>query len=390
MITSIQTGLPFNTLTNPYPNGFLRPANGSQGLLTGIGTNISSVNPDFVVPYADQWMAGVNIELPGNIGVDLAYVGNEVSKLPTDNNTELNAIPLSEQQKAIERLGGNASYLSTLVPNPFSGLVNPILALNNPTINRGQLLRPFPQFATQVRETLDNKGWSKYHAFEMAAQRRFSNGFTASVNYTLSRLRQAVDYLNNGFESRPFEDLANIDRTHHVTITALYELPLGPGRTIGRSTTGLAAALIGGWQFNLLHEYESGTPTAMPNGQLKASCDPRLPSGQQSRDKWFDTSCFQRTADATGTFGNTGRNAVRGPGAFNIDASVIKHTKVGPVDSELRLEVFNLLNHPQFGQPNGQLGNAAFGTITTMLASSSCAFCGTTERQVQLAVKVKF
>ena len=81
---------------------------------------------------------------------------------------------------------------------------------------------------------------------------------------------------------------------------------------------------------------------------------------------------------------------MRGPGAFNIDASVIKHTKVGPLDSELRLEVFNLLNHPQFGQPNGALGNAAFGTITTMLASSSCAFCGTTERQVQLAVKLKF
>ena len=76
MITSVQTGIPFNTLSNPYPNGFLQPANGSQGLLTGIGTNISFVNPDFAVPYADQWMAGVNVELPGSIGVDLAYVGN--------------------------------------------------------------------------------------------------------------------------------------------------------------------------------------------------------------------------------------------------------------------------------------------------------------------------
>ena len=60
------------------------------------------------------------------------------------------------------------------------------------------------------------------------------------------------------------------------------------------------------------------------------------------------------------------------------------------LDTELRLEVFNVLNHPQFAQPNGQLGNAAFGTISAMLASPSCALCGTTERQMQMAVKVKF
>jgi hypothetical protein len=52
--------------------------------------------------------------------------------------------------------------------------------------------------------------------------------------------------------------------------------------------------------------------------------------------------------------------------------------------------VFNLLNHPQFANPNAQLGNSAFGTISAMLASPSCALCGTTERQMQLAVKLKF
>jgi hypothetical protein len=81
---------------------------------------------------------------------------------------------------------------------------------------------------------------------------------------------------------------------------------------------------------------------------------------------------------------------VRGPGQFNIDFSGIKNTKIGPLQTELRLEVFNILNHPQFANPNGQLGNSAFGTISAMLASPSCALCGTTERQMQIAVKVKF
>jgi hypothetical protein len=81
---------------------------------------------------------------------------------------------------------------------------------------------------------------------------------------------------------------------------------------------------------------------------------------------------------------------VRGPGDFNVDMSVIKNTKIGHVDTEVRLEAFNVLNHPQFAQPQGQLGNPAFGTISAMLASPSCSLCGTTERQVQLAFKVKF
>ena len=94
--------------------------------------------------------------------------------------------------------------------------------------------------------------------------------------------------------------------------------------------------------------------------------------------------------DTTGTFGNTSRNSIRGPGLKNIDASIIKNTRIGPVSSELRIEVFNVLNTPQFSNPNGQLGNAAFGTISSIVGSPSCGTCGTTERQIQLAVKLKF
>src|SRR6185503_15654973 len=96
-------------------------------------------------------------------------------------------------------------------------------------------------------------------------------------------------------------------------------------------------------------------------------CDPKL--SNPTIDMWFNTACFQQVADTTGTFGNTSRNSVRGPGQFNIDFSLIKSTSFGRVGSELRLEAFNILNHPQFANPNGQLGNAAFGTISTMLAS---------------------
>ena len=65
-------------------------------------------------------------------------------------------------------------------------------------------------------------------------------------------------------------------------------------------------------------------------------------------------------------------------------------TRIGRYETELRLEIFNVLNNPQFAQPNGQLGNPQFGVVSAMLASPSCAFCGTIERQIQIAVKVRF
>ena len=68
-------------------------------------------------------------------------------------------------------------------------------------------------------------------------------------------------------------------------------------------------------------------------------------------------SCRRPTS--TGTYGDAGRGIIRGPGSFNIDASLIKNTKIGRYTTEFRVEAFNLLNHPQFANPNTQIGNAA-------------------------------
>jgi hypothetical protein len=175
--------------------------------------------------------------------------------------------------------------------------------------------------------------------------------------------------------------------THTFSSNWIYELPWA------------AQKAYGGWQISGILYVRSGLPititqaqsmlsTGVTNNRPNTICDPV--SSNPTIAQWFNTSCFQQVADTTGTFGNTGRNTVRGPGDFNIDMSLIKNTRIGSINSELRVEVFNVLNHPQFANPNGQLGNAAFGTISALLASPSCATCGTTERQVQLAFKVRF
>ncbi len=98
----------------------------------------------------------------------------------------------------------------------------------------------------------------------------------------------------------------------------------------------------------------------------------------------------QRDREHRRPTGTRARNSIRGPGAFNIDASLVKSTRIGRYETELRVEAFNVLNHAQFALPNGQLGSPQFGVVTAMLASPSCAFCGTIERQIQIAAKVRF
>lgn len=366
MVTSVQVGIPFNTLTNPYPEGFVQPDNGAKGLATGIGTGISFMNPNFEVPYTDQWMAGFNIELPWNTSLNLAYVGNKTYKLPTQSGTAINEIPLADRLKGI----ADPSYLSTPVPNPFAGQV-PGTALNPAKIARSQLLRPYPQFQGITR-TLDNKGWARYKAFEMIANKRLSQGLAATLSYTWSRQLDAINYLNNGFEERPFEDLASIDRTHHVAFTALYNLPFGPGRAIGRNTTGWVANVIGGWQFNVLYEWESGTPTTMPNGILRQS-SARI--GNRSRDRWFDNSTRPNPRpDGSWAWDTLPPNAfrvarfrmpdVRDPSITNAAVSLFKNTPVGIGTLQLRFELFNPLNKRVYGSPTTAITDPNFGKIS--------------------------
>ena len=240
---------------------------------------------------------------------------------------------------------------------------------------------------------LSSSGYVEYNGLLIKFQRRSANHISFLNSYTFGR---AIDLnsdndgtvtLTNIFDPAYNRGPADYDVTHTFSSNWIYELPWAARRPWG------------GWQLSGILYIRSGLPLTITQGQTMLStgitnnrpntvCDPVL--GNATIDRWFNTSCFQQVADTTGTFGNTARNSVRGPGDFNIDLSMIKNTKIAHVDTEVRVEVFNILNHPQFANPNTTFGNASFGTISTMLASPSCATCGTTERQVQVAFKVKF
>jgi len=162
----------------------------------------------------------------------------------------------------------------------------------------------------------------------------------------------------------------------------IYELPVGQHRRF-LNRGGLANAVLGQWQVSSTWGVNSGVPftpiMAGPNlsGSLAGSWRPnRIRSGildNPTIDQWFDTGAFVQPAPFT--FGNSGRNILRGPGFRNLDAGLMKNFSLPFLgDSgvlQFRADAKNVFNHPSFGLPNASIGSAAAGTIRSALPGRS-------------------
>jgi hypothetical protein len=387
---NVDPGTPWAT---PFPSGFLEPLAGELELLTALGTGPTVPNPDFEVPYTDQWSAGVDVQLPYNIGLDVAYVGNKVSKLGVTRN--INLVPRSENDKAIPSLGGNTGYLNQTFPNPFAGLV-PGQGLNAATISRGNLLRPYPHFTGGLAMNRQNLGSAYYNALEAAATKRYSNGMMFAVNYTLMKLEDAINFLTD-YDAEPYRDLQGDQRRHRLTITALVDLPFGPGKPIGGGTHGFVAALIGGWQFNTIGEIQSGRPLGYNGVAIQLDPDVAVPKSEQSFERWFDNSSTAlNNPRPDGSFAWS----VLGPNDYRVVKSrfhdvnepteplwafsLFKNTAIGGGNTlQIRIETFNVFNVRIYGGPNTDPRSANFGIVDT---ASQVNF----PRTIQLGAGLRF
>jgi hypothetical protein len=325
--------------------------------LLPVGSTRSASRVNARDSYAMNWNLNLQQQLSRDYLVEVAYVGSRGRQL----------VVIADQNQA-----------------------PPVLGVTDPNVNR-----PYAQVSPQLRSvgTVETTGTLDHHALLVKLERRFASGFSFLNSYTYGKtidlvsdndgLPNLTNILDPGYNRGP----ADYDVTHTLSSSFVYELPLGRGEKLG------------GWQVNGIVTWRTGLPVTVIQAQTMLSTGrqdnrpDRLGNGgvaDPTVDQWFDPSAFRQTKEPTATFGTAGRSIVRGPGQFNVDLSLIKLTRFGKVESELRIEAFNLLNHPQFGQPNPQFGSAAFGTITTMLPNPACATCGTTERQVQLGLKLRF
>lgn len=147
-----------------------------------------------------------------------------------------------------------------------------------------------------------------------------------------------------------------------------------------------------GWQIAAIVQGQSGNPVNIVSSNSTLNGIPNTVRPDLTGpiriigavEQWFDPSAFA----AVDRFGNLGRNVVIGPAYHNTDLSLIKHTPLGGnVHLQLRADVFDLFNHPNFGPPGNIVGSPAFGRITrTRFATGE----GGSSRQIQLAAKLSF
>lgn len=332
-IPSLQTPL---TINQPWPEGQAAP----------LPPSVTTYDRNMRTSYAQQWNFTVQSEVLEDTVLSVGYNGTRGTKLVGARDV-------------------NQAAPSPAQPN----------------------YRPLPTFSDI---NLIGSGFdSVYHSLQAQFQCRLQSGLTGLFTYTWSKsLDNASNFFASAGDANYPQDSNNIaaerarssfDVPHRFTGGFVYQLPFGPGRALGGGQTGAAARLLGGWQLNGIVSLQSGQPytVALP-GEFDNSNTGRSSYGFGAGDRpnvnsnpnlaspdpqqWFDPGAF--SLPEYGSFGNAGRNIVAGPGLANVDFSVLKDIRIAEAATlQLRAELFNLLNTPNFLNPNIFFGTPGFGRV---------------------------
>jgi hypothetical protein len=264
-------------------------------------------------------------------------------------------------------------------------------------------LNPGIQFMVTDRPISD----SRYNSLQVSLNRRLSRSVQAQVSYTYSKcmddgafgvgsfnaLNVTPSAIENPFNQKNDKAVCSYDIPHVFRLNGLWVLPFHGNK------------FIQGWQLSGVMNKYNGVPINVNSGfdvagftsgnvprpNYVAGCDPY--AGAHTVSHWFNTSCY--TLETPGTFGNTGRNTLRGPGFVNADLALSKETVIREqIKLQFRWEVFNIFNHENFANPANSFFAAsavtAAGTPNAQAGLITSSSLGTTPRQMQFALKLTF
>ena len=213
-----------------------------------------------------------------------------------------------------------------------------------------------------------------------------SHGFTAQFNWTWSKFMEATAFRNE-FDATPEKVISDLDHTHVLHLSGIYELPFGHGKPLLSTAHGVTRVLAEGWQMQATWQYFTGAPLGFGNALLVGSVkDIAAASGQQTIAQWFNVNAFDRKSADQLSWNvqtlSTRFSGVRGPGVDVWNLSLVKNFPIRErYRLQFRAEALNALNHTSLAAPNTTPTNAAFGSITA--ANSQPRF-------IHLALKLTF
>ena len=348
----------------------LKPGFGSVAVGQSPTTSVLFLDRGRRNGYLESFSASVQRQIGKNWLTEIGYVGTLGHKLP----------------------GASSESINQVAPN----LMGP---------GNAQVRRPFPQFSN-VSVLAPAIGNSNYHGMNLKLEKRYSMGLHFTANYTWSRLIDDISarvelggYPGSGFmdyyNRRANRGLSGNDMAHRLVFSSVYELPFGAGKQFNPGNK-VVRQVVGGWSFGYIAELHTGSPFGVveQTNTTNAFSDsqrpnvvgnPNLPSGRtraQQVAQWFNTAAF--AAPAAYTFGNSGKTVAYGPGAINMDVSILRDFRfLERHQIEFRCEMLNFINRPNFGIPVTSRGNANFGSITSLVP-------GNQNRIVQFGLRYSF
>jgi len=242
-----------------------------------------------------------------------------------------------------------------------------------------------------------------YNSGSIKATRRFSQGLSFTSSYTYSKSTDESSGVRpQGFDTLFPQDnrclscehaLSAFDTRHRFILAASYDLPVGKSKALNISNAVLDA-VIGGWQTSGNYTLQSGVPQTLSIGGVDNASTGNQGTDRpnytgvgngyaavQTPSRWYDPNSFVRAP--AGTFGNVGRNTMITPHFRGLDFAVHKNFRM-PWEGhslQFRAEAFNVLNHPSWGAPGGNIASANFGVINST---------GIPMRQLQMGLKYSF
>jgi hypothetical protein len=381
------------TLTNPwagYPGGNPFPQHSLY--FPSFGTYINfPINPK--PTYVAQWNLTYQRQFKGNWMASISYIGNETTHLW-----------IAHETNPAQFLGLGTCVIAGVTYNPCSSTKN--------TNQRRQLFLTNPVTGAYYAsiDTMDDGAVAHYEGLLLSATHRFSQNFTALANFTDSVCLSDYDFgaaLAGSTNSQPNNRHADwgpciSDTRYNFNLSML-------AQSVVRSGNPFVAHVLNNWQISPLIRATSGQPLNITTGTDNSLTGLGNDRPDQVLQNVYATSSACKTAPCVqfvnpaafvanplGTYGNVGRNALRGPGFFGFDLAITRTFKLNErIALQARGEAFNILNHTNFvGSivPSGQPAGASYGTLSTGLSSATFGqITGAFDpRILQFALKVTF